>query len=118
MRDHKELKAWQLSDDYVIKIYSITKQFPSDEKYGLVSQMRRSAMSVPTNIVEGCARSTKQELLRFLDISYGSANELEYQVNVAGRLGYLPKSSREKLEHDIEEIVRVLKALIASLRRK
>lgn len=89
MRDHTRLRAFELADKLAIEIYQATKAFPREEQFGLTSQMRRAAVSVASNIVEGCARHTETEYLRFLDIAYGSVRELEYQISLATRLGYL-----------------------------
>ena len=85
MRDHRRLKAFELADDLVLAIYKLTSSFPKDESFGLTSQLRRAAVSIATNIVEGCARSSEKDLLRFLDIAYGSAREVEYQLSLAHR---------------------------------
>ncbi len=78
MRDFKKLEIWKDAHKLALEIYGLTINFPSDEKFGLVSQLRRSAVSVPTNIVEGCGRASQAELKRFCDISMGSASEVEY----------------------------------------
>jgi len=89
MRDHLKLEVFKLADDLVIRVYEETARFPKDELYGLVSQMRRSAVSVTSNIVEGCGRRTEIEFNRFLDISFGSLRELGYLIELSSRLGYL-----------------------------
>ncbi len=117
MRDHKKLKAFELADKVALAIYQVTRSFPQDEVYGLTSQMRRAAVSIPSNIVEGCARSTQQEYSRFLDIAFGSLRELMYQFSLASRLGYVPSSSTTGITTVLSETERVLSALIRSLRR-
>ncbi|MBN1396387.1 MAG: four helix bundle protein [Pirellulales bacterium] len=89
MRDHAKLKAFQLADALVIEIYRHTAKFPHKEQYGLTSQLRRSAVSIALNIVEGPAKNATGDYLRFLDIAYGSAREVEYQLSLAHRLKYL-----------------------------
>jgi len=79
MRDHKKLRAFELADEIALLIYKVTKDFPKEEIYGLTSQMRRAAVSVPSNIVEGCARESQTEYLRFLEIAFASLRELHYQ---------------------------------------
>lgn len=87
MRDHTKLRAFEIADAVVMEVYRVTRIFPKEELFGLTSQIRRAAMSIASNIVEGCARNTEADYLRFLDMSYGSAKELEYQLSVADRLG-------------------------------
>jgi four helix bundle protein len=86
MRDHKRLRAFELADQLAMLTYKQTARLPKDELFGLVSQMRRAAVSVASNIVEGCSRNSTVEYLRFLEVAYGSARELEYQISVAERL--------------------------------
>lgn len=90
MRDHSKLRAFELADAMTLATYKATQHFPREEQFGLTSQLRCAAVSVASNIVEGCARSTEAEYLRFLDMAYGSARELEYQISLAARLEYLP----------------------------
>ena len=78
MRDHKKLRAFDLANDLAVSVYNITKRFPRDEQFGLTSQLRRAAVSVPSNIVEGSARKSQADYLHFLDIAYASSKELEY----------------------------------------
>jgi four helix bundle protein len=97
MRDHRKLDVFNLADELVIRVYQATARFPKSELYGLVSQMRRSAVSVTSNIVEGCGRRTEIEFNRFLDISFGSLRELGYLVELSARLGYLNDDALEDL---------------------
>jgi four helix bundle protein len=117
MRDHRKLRAFQLADEIAIMVYRMTRTFPPAEMYGLASQMRRAAVSVPSNIVEGCARESQADYLRFLGIAFGSLRELHYQFNLSERLGYLRKENME-LEEKLEEAERVLGALLRSLRKQ
>ena len=118
MRDHNKLRAFELADELVIMIYQITKTFPKDEIYGLTSQMRRAAVSVPSNIVEGCARESQVEYVRFLVIAFGSLRELHYQFSIAKRLGYINEKSITDFDLKIIETEKVLGALIRSLRKR
>lgn len=115
MRDHTKLRAFELADEVVIRIYRITRNFPKEEVYGLTSQMRRAAVSIPSNIVEGCARESETEYLRFLEIAFASLRELHYQFNLAKRLGYI-NTDDTKDELKIVETEKVLGALIRSIR--
>jgi four helix bundle protein len=114
MRDHKKLRAFELADQLALAIYQHTSRFPREEQFGLTSQMRRAAVSVPANIVEGCARHSKADYLHFVDISYGSLRELEYLASLAHRLGYL--SQFEALSPLLIETSKVLGSLIRALR--
>ncbi|UII81444.1 four helix bundle protein [Flagellimonas sp. CMM7] len=89
MVNYKNYKVWQRSHDLVLKIYRATEQFPKSEQFGLVSQINRACISIPTNIAEGCGRETQKELVRFLYISSGSAHELDYLILVSKELGFI-----------------------------
>lgn len=117
MRDHRKLRAFELADAMALAIYKSTAKFPKTEQFELVSQMRRAAVSIACNIVEGCARPTQADFLRFLDISYGSCRELEYQISLAHRLGFMPLEDHTRLAAQSEETGRVLFGLIRSLRK-
>lgn len=110
---HTELEAWKQSIEFVIIIYNITNEFPKAETYGLANQMQRAAVSIPSNIAEGCARSSAKETARFLDIAIGSIAELETQLIIASKLGYINKSLNEILE-----IHSKIKALTLGLKKQ
>lgn len=116
MRDHTKLRAFELADRVVLDIYRITKAFPKEEAYGLTSQMRRAAISVPSNIVEGCSRESQAEYLRFLEIAFGSLRELHYQFGIASRLGYVSDPDVAECSLKIVEAEKTLNALVRSLR--
>ena len=118
LRNYKELKVWEKSYKLCLEVYRITKGFPKNELYGLISQMRRAALSIPCNIAEGYGRKTTPEYIRALYIAYGSACELETQILLSGDLGYLKDKSLSKLQDDLGEVERMLKALIKSLENK
>lgn len=115
MRDHTKLRAFELADQLALLVYQRTAEFPREEMFGLVSQMRRAAVSGASNIVEGCARNSQADYLRFLDMAYGSIRELEYQISVAHRLGYLRDAA--ELNAVAVETAKVLNGLIRSLRK-
>ena len=116
MRDHTKLKAFELADSLALAVYRHTRGFPADERFGLTSQLRRAAVSVPSNIVEGCARHSEADYLHFLDIAYASSREVEYQLSLAARLGYLEPGLHRELAARCVETSKVLAGLIRSLR--
>ncbi len=118
LKNYKELKVWQKAYQLCLEIYKITKDFPKEERYGLTSQIRRAAVSVPSNIAEGYGRKTTPDYIRSLYIAYGSNCELETQVLLSGDLGYIEAGKLKKLEDEIGEVERMLKALIKSLENK
>ncbi len=113
MRDHRKLKAF---DALVVSIYEKTRVFPRDELFGLTSQMRRAAVSVVANIVEGSARDSEAEYLHFLNMAFGSLREVGYYIDLASRLGYLPADVADDLNARYDETARVLSGLIQSFR--
>jgi four helix bundle protein len=116
VRDHTKLRAFELADELAILVYRVTAGFPKEELFGLTSQLRRAAVSVPSNIVEGCARDSEAEYLRFLNIAFGSLRELHYQLNLSKRLGFLPNEDSSLLEPTVVETEKVLNGLIRALR--
>jgi four helix bundle protein len=98
MRDHRKLRAFELADELALGTYRGTKNFPPDEQFGLTSQMRRAAVSIASNIVEGCGRRSEADYLRFLEMAHASARELNYQLSLAARLGYLTEDSSRSLQ--------------------
>jgi four helix bundle protein len=118
LRNYKELKVWEKSYQLCLEVYRITKGFPKIEIYSLISQMRRAALSIPSNIAEGYGRKTLSEYLRFPYIAYGSVCELETQIMLSGDLGYLNGTQLSKLQKEVGEIERMLQALIKSLGNK
>ena len=118
LRNYKDLKVWQRSYQLCIEIYNITRGFPKEETYSLTSQLRRAAISVPSNIAEGYGRKTTPDYIRSLYIAYGSNCELETQVLLSGDLGYIEAGELKKLQDGIGEVERMLKALINSFQNK
>jgi len=115
---HHELEAWRQAIALVKEVYAMTKRFPGEEMYGLTSQMRRAAVSVPSNIAEGAARSSRKELIQFLVVARGSLMELETQGVIADELGYLDRPAREKFQRQLERTFALLSGLISALRKK
>ena len=116
MRDHTKLRAFELADEVVMLVYQVTAGFPREEMYGLTSQMRRAAVSVPSNIVEGCARDSLADYLRFLHMAFGSLRELHYQIGLSKRLGFLCNKDSSLIKPKIVETEKVLNGLIRALR--
>lgn len=117
MRDHRKLRAFELADTLAMAVYSATQKFPKEEMFGLTSQMRRAAVSVAANIVEGCARESTKEYLNFLNLAFGSLREAGYLIDLAHRLRYIPDECASGLTDQYAECARVLSGLIRSLRR-
>jgi len=117
VRNFRDLIVWQRSMELSVQIYKITKQFPRDEIYGLTSQIRRAAVSIPSNIAEGQARGTDAAFANHVDIALGSTAELETQLNIASQVGYLDKSDLENIIKMIEEITKMLYGLLNHLRK-
>src|SRR5712691_13134491 len=111
MQRFTDLKVWQRSHALVLHVYRLTKSFPSDERYGLTSQLRRAVLSVPTNIAEGSKRHTNPEYARFLNIAEGSLAETEYLLMVSRDLGYLPATLTKPLLTEADELAKMLHAL-------
>jgi four helix bundle protein len=116
MRDHTKLRAFELADELVLLVYKITACFPKEEIFGLVSQIRRAAISIPSNIVEGCARNSEADYLRFLTIAFGSLRELHYQLGLSKKLGFIGTQDFSLVEQKVIETEKVLNGLICALR--
>ena len=118
LKNYKELNVWQKAYAFCLQIYRLSKHFPNEEKYGLTAQIRRSALSIPSNIAEGYGRKTTVDYIRFLYIAYGSLCELETQIMLSGDLTYLEQKDLENLKRNLSDVERMLKALIRSLEKK
>jgi four helix bundle protein len=116
MKNFRDLKVWHKAHSLTKNIYRVTSTFPREELYGLTSQIRRSCASVPTNIAEGCGRNTDVELARFLEISMGSASELEYLLLLTSDLEILNGEDHKDLTSELIEIKCMLASLIKRLR--
>jgi four helix bundle protein len=113
---YRDLIAWQKAMDLVADIYRVTQKFPREEQYGLTNQLRRAAVSIPSNIAEGQGRGTPGDLLRGLAISNGSRQEAETQILIADRLGFIDTSDRDAVIANIDELGRIMTGLTKSIR--
>jgi|SRR3989338_6059128 len=116
MKSYKDLIVWQKSIQLCTEIYKITKLFPKDELYGLVSQIQRSSVAIPSNIAEGYRRGHKPEFIQFLRIAFGSGAELETQLLISLNVCYITKDQYEKLTMILDEVMKMLNKFISSLR--
>jgi four helix bundle protein len=116
MRDFRELKVWQKAYALTLAVYRASARFPREEQFGLTSQLRRAAASIPANIAEGCGRSGEAELARFFLIAMGSASELECELLLARDLGYLEDKDYLRLAADVTEVKRMLTSFIQKLK--
>ena len=117
-KPHKNLEVWKKSMEFVEKVYEVTATFPKEEMYGLVSQVRRSAVSIPANIAEGAARKGVAEFNQFIHIALGSSSELDTELEISQRLGYIPDATWRELDDRLVEIDRMLIGLKKSLAAK
>jgi four helix bundle protein len=118
VRDFRALKVWEKSHEVVLEVYRVTGAFPADERFGLTSQMRRCAASIPANIAEGCGRDTDQDFARFLQIAAGSACELEYHLILSRDLSLLASDAHQRIDEEVQEIKRMLNAFTTYLRSR
>lgn len=118
METHRDLRVWQQSIDFVSSIYLMTRSLPKEELFGLASQMRRSAVSVPSNIAEGYARGTDKEKIHFLRISSGSMSELETQLTLCLKLGYISQEEYNTTSEKLVSVWKQLNALISVIRKR
>lgn len=118
MLSHKDLRVWQYAIDMAVDIQNVTKLYPRDEIFGMVSQMRRAATSIPMNIAEGYARATNKEVTHFLYIATGSAAELDTQIILSYRFGYIDAETSDRLQEEVTTIRKMLSALITSVKAR
>ena len=118
MRNFMELKVWQKAHQLVLEVYYITREFLLEERYGIVSQIRRSAASIPANIAEGCGRESDREFSHFMNIASGSACETEYHILLAHDLNFLQDDAYTELIQQVNEIKRMLRSFIKYLKPK
>jgi four helix bundle protein len=118
MRDYRKIEAWKLADDLTVAIYTLTRSFPREELYGLTSQLRRAAYSVPANIAEGSSRESKRDYLHFLYIARGSLMEARYFIHLSRRLSYLTDDAGEPLDEQVGQCFGCLNGLIRAVERE
>jgi len=116
INSYKDLIVWQKSMELVVEIYKLTDLFPKTELYGIISQMRRCSISMPSNIAEGRRRGSRKDYRQFLIIAYGSGAELETQIEISKRLNYCSHKECEKIDQLILEVMRILNKIISSLK--
>ena len=115
MRNFRELTVWQKAHELVIEVYRESSRFPIDERFGLTTQIRKAAVSIASNIAEGCGRGSDRDFSRFLSMAAGSASEVEYQLLLACNLGYLSNENHNRLNDNVNEVKRILNSFIQSL---
>jgi four helix bundle protein len=118
LRDYTELVAWQKAMDFVEAVYQVSKTFPKDELFGLTSQVRRAAVSIPSNVAEGQSRRSSREFLQFLSIARGSLSEVETQLIISKRLNYLSREQLTDLKHKSAELGRVINGLTNAIQKR
>ena len=118
MRPHEKLDVWRKAMDFVVSMYKLTETFPKEEKFGLTSQIRRAAVSVPANIAEGAGRKSDKEFVHFLSNAQGSASELSTEIQIAFRLGFLAEQAYQNARDELDDIGRMIYGLSQHLKRK
>ena len=118
MRIHENLEVWKKAIDFVVLVYKATEDFPPEEKFGLISQLRRASVSIPANIAEGAGRNSTKEYIHFLSNAQGSASEVSTEVLIAFRLGFLSEEQYLELVSKVDEIGRMITGLRNHLRSK
>lgn len=116
MQDFRNLEVWRLAHGLTLEIYKVTRAFPSDERFGLTSQVRRAAVSVEANLAEGCGRGSDADFARFVQIALGSASEIECELLIAKDLGFLNPQAHDEIAARVQSIKRMLNALLTRLR--
>ena len=116
MQDFRKLDVWQKGHRITLGIYAIKRGFPRDERFGLVAQLRRASASIGANLAEGCCRHSDKDFARFVDMSLGSASEVEYFLLLGHDLGYMPDDDYQKLSENVQEVKRMLAGLNRRLR--
>lgn len=118
MKNFRDLKVWERAHGLALKVYRLTKNFPVQEQYGITSQMRRTAVSIPTNIAEGCGRGSDNDFARFLEIAFASASELEYLLLLSKDLEFIDGPCHGGITAEVEEVKRMLYSFIQKLKEE
>lgn len=118
MQDFRKLRVWEKSHELTLLMYKLTKNFPKEELFGLTSQIRRATSSIPTNIAEGCVKSTQKDFSRYLYIALGSSSESEYLTLLSYELNYLTENDYKKILIDVQEIKKMLTSLILKINKQ
>jgi four helix bundle protein len=116
MQDYRKLQIWQKAHQITLKVYKLTKSFPADERFGLISQMQRCAVSIPSNIAEGSARGSDADFARFIAIAMGSGAELDYQLLLAHELGYVSEEAHQTTTQELNDLRRMMNAFYRRLK--
>ena len=117
MKTYRDLLVWQKAIHFVTEVYSVAREFPQEELYGLTSQIKRSAVSIPSNIAEGYGRKSKKEYIRFLQIAMGSIFEIQTQLEISKNLDFLSDNNFDELYENSREIERMLSSLISKINK-
>jgi len=117
LKDFRSLNVWEKGHKITVSIYKLTQSFPKEEMYGITSQIRRASTSIPTNIAEGCGRGSDADFARFLQMSFGFANETQYLLLLCFELGYIAEENYIELNISIQEIKKMLSKLIIAIRK-
>lgn len=117
-KPHKKLDAWKESVTLVTLVYELTRQFPQNEVFGLISQLRRAVISIPGNVAEGAARQTRREFVQFLYIARGSLSEVDTYIEIARKLGYIEKESIFMVDQKLMDVDKIITGLIQAVKRK
>ena len=112
---YKDLKVWNVAVELCVETYGLTKKFPDEEKYNLISQIRRSAVSIPSNIAEGRYRGSKKDFLQFLRIAYSSGAELETQIEISKKIGFLDEKEYDKVDDLLLQVMKMLNVIIRKM---
>lgn len=115
LKTYRDLQVWQKAIDFSVKIYALTQEFPKEEIYGLTSQLRRASVSIASNIAEGQKRGSKKDFAQFLRVAYGSCAEVDSQLEISTRIGYIKTAEYEKIQNELIIIMKMTSKLLTSM---